>query len=262
MATEQETKQKVRINSKLSEQGGFALDEARRLYDARAGQPVPSLYTGISGERQEALDQITALARGGTGQQVAAPAMAEYQKTLSGGYLNENPYLDEIVNRSVAAAGSAPMAGFAGAGRFGSGAMANAMQDTMQSTAANIYGQNYQTERDRMMSMLDRGQQVNNMQYADAERLGGVGAAYEENQMRQSAEEMRQYEAEIEHLKKFLQLMQGNPLMGEKTMSTNTMSLDYGGMATGGLTAAAALMAGGQKGTLGGAGGAAGGAAG
>lgn len=234
MATETEQKSTVRINSQLAEQGRFALDESRRLYDSRAGSAVPSLYTGISNDRQAALDQISALARGGAGAAIANPALAEYQKTMGGGYLNENPYLDEIVARSVSAAGAAPASQFVGSGRFGSGVMANAVQDAMQSTAANLYGQNYQMERDRMMGMLDRAGQVNDLQYLDADRLAGVGYAMEEDQARLAAEDMRQYDAEIDHLRKFLQLMQGNPLMGEQTMSTQGTTLDYGAMAAGG----------------------------
>lgn len=234
MATEQKSTQKVRINPLLSEQGEFALEESRRLYDARAGSQIPSLYTGIDPTRQGALEQMAGLAQGGVGASIANPALAEYQKTLSGGYLDANPYLDEIVRRSVSAAGAAPVSQMVGSGRFGSGVMANAAQDAMQSTAANLYGANYQQERDRMMSMLDRGGMVNDMQYMDANRLAGVGSAYEEDQMRQAAEQMRQYEAEINQLKQFLQLMQGNPLMGERTMRTNTLGLDYGAMAAGG----------------------------
>lgn len=245
MATEQKAKSNVKINPLISEQGEFALGEARRLYDERSQSPLPSQYVGIGTDRQEALDRIAALARGGAGAAIANPAIAEYQKTLSGGYLNSNPYLDEIVRRSVGAAGAAPVSQFATQGRMGSGVMANAMQDAMQQTASNIYGQNYQTERDRMMSMIDRGPALNEAQYADANRLGQVGMSYEQDQAQQNQETMRQYQAEIDRLREFLSMMQGNPLMGEKTMSSNTLGLDYGAMAQGGAQLAASMFGGG-----------------
>lgn len=234
MATETKQKSQVRINPLLSEQSEYALGDARALYDSRKGSPIPSLYTGISSQQQAGLDRTWDLASGGAGMRIAQPAIDEYQATLRGDYLNANPYLDEIVRRSGDAAASGVASQFAGSGRFGSGVMANAVQDAMQSTAANIYGQNYQQERNRMMAMLDRGQQINDMQYADANRMRGVGAAYEEDQTRMASEQMRQYQAEIDHLKTFLQMLQGNPLMGEKTMKSETTALDYGAMAAGG----------------------------
>lgn len=238
MATEQKSKQKVQINPLLAKQGGFALDEARRLYDQRANSPLPSMYTGISPERQQALDQILATARGGQASALNDLERAEFQKVMSGGYLDaeSNPYLAEIVRRSTSAAGAAPVSQFASAGRFGSGVMANAMQDAMQSTAAQLYGQNYQAERDRMMSMLGRGADVSRGAYDDAMQIANVGAQFEEDQLRRQAEAMRQYDSPVTELERFLALQRGNPLMGEKTMSGKTTGLDYGAMAAGGLS--------------------------
>ena len=245
MATETQSSMSTQINPKMSLQSNFVLGEARRLYDKRAGQEIPSLYTGISDERQESLDQILALARGGTDNSINDAAVNEYKKTLSGGYMNANPYIDEIVQRAAGAAGSSAASGMVGQGRFGSGVMANAMADSMQSTAANIYGQNYQQERDRMMSMLgqrgDIDQGLEQAKYRDANRIGDVGRAYEEDEMRLAAEQMRQYQAEQEHLNTFLQQLGMNPLMGETIQSGKTTTLDYGAMAAGGAQALGGL---------------------
>ena len=236
MATETSGSSKTTINPLLAQQGRFALDEARRLYDERIGQPLPSLYTGMSDQRQEALGQIADLARGGAIRNLVQPEIDYHAKVMSGHYLDPdtNPYLGKIVSDAVGAAGSAPISSAVSGGRFGSGVMANAMADRMQSTAAQLYGQNYQQERDRMNAMLGRGQQLGEGLYADAQRLGAVGSAYEEDQMRQAAEQMRQYQADEQRLNSFLAMMNQNPLTAERSVSSNSTTLDYGAMAAGG----------------------------
>ena len=231
MGTEQKSESKTRINPLLAEQGEFAVNEARDIYDAMKGNR-PSTYVGISPERQEALDMVLSQARGG-GTGVAQTALDQYNATMRGDYLNNNPYLDEIVRRSVGAAGSAPISGFASAGRFGGGAMANAMADAMQSTAANLYGQNYQQERDRMMSMLDRSAQVDDLQYQDAQRIAGVGQQFEQDQVAQVQEQLNQYNADAQTLQSFLGLLSGNPLMGEVTTTMNSSTMDPMAIASG-----------------------------
>lgn len=244
MATEQRGKSKTKINKSLANHGYFALDEARNIYDSQRGDPLPSMYTGISPERQEALDQILATARGGSTMNMLQPEIDEYQKTLSGGYLEANPYIDEIVRRSTSQAGAAPVSQFASAGRFGGGAMSNAMADAMASTSASLYGDNYQRERERMLSMLGRGNEYAQAAYADPLRIAGVGQQMEADQQAQQAEEFRQYGADTARLQEFLANLNANPLRGESTTKSKTMSLDYGQMATGGLEMLASMAGG------------------
>ena len=111
MGAKQESESKTRINPLLADQGEFAVGEARNIYDSMKGNR-PSTYVGISPERQEALNMVLSQARGG-GSGVAQTALDQYNATMRGDYLNNNPYLDEIVRRSVGAAGSAPISGFA-----------------------------------------------------------------------------------------------------------------------------------------------------
>lgn len=231
MAAKQSSTSKTRINPLLADQGEFAVSEARDIYDAMRGNR-PSTYVGISPERQESLNMILAQARGG-GSGVAGTALDEYNKTMSGEYLNNNPYLDEIVRRSVDAAGGSQISQFASAGRFGGGTMANAMADAMQSTASNLYGQNYQQERDRMMSMLDRSAQVDDLQYQDAQRISGVGQQFEQDQVAQVQEALNQYNADAQTLQSFLGLLTGNPLMGEVTTTMKSSSMDPMAIASG-----------------------------
>tara|TARA_R110002096_G_scaffold169457_4_gene341146 strand:- start:1133 stop:1852 length:720 start_codon:yes stop_codon:yes gene_type:complete len=231
MAAKTESKSQTKINSLLGEQGEFAVDEARGIYDQMKGSR-PSTYVGISPERQQALDFITNMAQnGGTG--VAGTALGEYNKTMSGGYMNANPYLDDIVNRAVGAAAGSQTSGYAGGGRFGSGAMANAQADAMQQTASSLYGANYQQERDRMMGMLDRSGTIDDMQYQDARNLSAVGQQYETDQANQNQEAMNVYNQDAQTLSTFLSMLGQNPLMGEVTTTMSGSSIDPMAIASG-----------------------------
>ena len=231
MAAKTESKSQTKINPLLGEQGEFAVDEARGIYNQMKGNR-PSTYVGISPERQQALDFITNMAQnGGTG--VAGTALGEYNKTMSGGYMNANPYLDDIVNRSVGAAAGSQTSGYAGGGRFGSGAMANAQADAMQQTASSLYGANYQQERDRMMGMLDRSGTIDDMQYQDARNLSAVGQQYETDQANQNQEAMNVYNADAQTLSTFLSMLGQNPLMGEVTTTMSGSSIDPMAIASG-----------------------------
>jgi hypothetical protein len=239
MAAKTESKSETKINPLLAEQGEFAVDEARSIYDRMSGNR-PSTYVGISPERQQALDFITNMAQnGGTG--VAGTALDEYNKTMSGGYMNANPYLDDIVNRSVGAAAGSQTSGYAGGGRFGSGAMANAQADAMQQTASSLYGQNYQQERDRMMGMLDRSGTIDDMQYQDARNLSSVGQQYEADQANQNQEAMNIYNQDAQNLQQLLGLLGQNPLMGEVTTTMSGSSMDPMAIASGAAGALGAI---------------------
>jgi hypothetical protein len=106
----------------------------------------------------------------------AGTATNDYQATLrdtaQGRYLNANPYLDRTydaaadgVTRAYQTA-TAPQSDsqFERAGRYGSGAMANAthqnqldLGDTLNKLATDIYGKNYATERGYMNDAAEGG---------------------------------------------------------------------------------------------------------
>jgi hypothetical protein len=119
-------------------------------------------------------------------------AWGQLTNTMSGAYLNSNPYVDRMfdaasggVTRQYQSA-TAPntSANFAGAGRYGSGAMSNAVsqnqQDlgsTLNNLSSNIYGANYQAERDRQEAAAGTfGQLVNAQKALSGGLLGQAGA--------------------------------------------------------------------------------------
>jgi hypothetical protein len=79
--------------------------------------------------------------------------------TLQGDYLNpdSNPYLQGTFNRAADLTRGRLDSEFAGAGR-NLGAAQPARSEELQTLASNIYGGNYQAERDRQQSALGQAQ--------------------------------------------------------------------------------------------------------
>ena len=104
----------------------------------------------------------------------SAGGLNQLGQTAQGDYLNSNPYLDSMFNSAASRMGdqfdraqSALNATFSSGGRTGSGAHADAFaetagqfSDSLGSLAADVYGGNYQRERERQMQasgMLQQG---------------------------------------------------------------------------------------------------------
>ena len=119
-----------------------------------------SLAGGSAGvENSPAYAELLALANG------TSQSTQDLSKVASGGYIVSNPYLDDMfghasdaVTRAYMTATAPGTSGnFSAAGRYGSGAMANAMSQNQQDLgrslgglSASIYGGDYEAERGRM----------------------------------------------------------------------------------------------------------------
>lgn len=118
------------------------------------------------------------------------PATAGLMNTASGAMLNANPYVDAMFNRAAGQVGEQfrknVMPGiasqFAGAGRYGSGAMADVMGqaeqqygNTLTGLASDIYGKNYATER--LMQEQARGELGTQFGRERALQMSGLGLA-------------------------------------------------------------------------------------
>lgn len=77
--------------------------------------------------------------------------------TINGDFLNSNPYLDQTFNRAADLTRGRLDSEFAGSGR-NLGASMPARSEELQTLASNIYGGNYQAERDRQTSALGQAQ--------------------------------------------------------------------------------------------------------
>lgn len=209
---------RVKLPQSLKYGSNLALTGAEGLYQSQA--PLPSTYVGISPLRERGLGMAEQIAGGN---QVPSAALDEYLKTIRGGYLSpdSNPYLREIVSRAGQEALNPIASGFANAGRFGGGAYANAAADALSGTAARLYGGQYDAERARMLQALGQAPVFDELQYAGASHLAGVGREREADQLARQQESVRQYLFPYQKQGLFEQSLTGNPLASgtQKTSS-------------------------------------------
>ena len=165
-------------------------DRAEGLYQQGGPQYYGgSTVSGFGADTTAAMDMFRDTAMQGSG--VPQAATGQLQGTLQGDYLNSNPYLDAMYNSAAGrvtdhyqeAVAPSIAAQYGLSGRTGSNAaFANSMQnsqlalgDSLASLSANIYGTNYQQERDRQMQAAGLSPSVAPMSYYDASQLMNIG---------------------------------------------------------------------------------------
>jgi len=163
--------------------------------------PGPSYYpeSTIAGQAPETLAAQQAITeRALAGSPLLQQAQENTLATLQGQYLGANPYLDYMYGaatqplmRQFNEQVMPGVAGqFAAGGRYGSGAQQAALGQAsdslgraLGSTAANIYGTNYEHERQRQQAALMIAPGLAQADYADLQQLLGIGGqrqAYEQ----------------------------------------------------------------------------------
>ena len=166
---------------------GFS--EARKLYETGGPKGFGrSTIADFSGPTESALQNIQNQAMAGSpnigiGQNLLG-------QTLSGDFLNSNPYLDQMYNQAadnvsrqyLEAVAPSIGAGADSRGRFGSGLYQNMMAnsqrelgDSLGRLATDVYGQNYATERGRQDSAIGKIPNMAGMNYFDANQMLGAG---------------------------------------------------------------------------------------
>lgn len=149
------------------------LSEAGNVYNQDAnGQNVAP----ISSQTQQSWDMATQRATNGSPLTQAAQDTAV--KTINGGFLGSNPYLDQTFNRAALQTQNQLASEFAGAGRnvdASQGLRAQQLNDL----ATGIYGGAYDSERNRQQDAIGMANGLANQDYVDIGQLGQVGAARE-----------------------------------------------------------------------------------
>ena len=208
----------------------------------KTGGPKPYLgqtVAPMSGITDEAYRDITQMARQGT------PWLGDYQDmmgaTFRGDYLDpdSNPWLAKTYQRAATDIGDAYQnivaprrdAQFAGAGRYGSGAFADAsardaenVANQLGRTAENIYGGAYQNERRNQLLASQMAPRAQEMGYYDAQKMLGVGQdreAYRQNILNERARLYREKQnRRFENLQNYAGLLSGQNLGGITTEVT------------------------------------------
>jgi hypothetical protein len=201
------------------------VQRARELLDAPGNRVAPmsdATTAGLHGIHNQALNNpITGAAGDLT------------TKTLQGGFLGSNPWLDQTFDRAALATQNQLASQFQRSGRN-----IDASQDLrsgqLNDLATQIYGGNYEAERNRQMQTLGMSPGLGQAQYSDFDRLLGVGQARE-------GYEQRNIDAPGNALDDYMARVSGN--MGT-TIKTSGGGNQAGGM-LGGLLGLGGLLTGG-----------------
>jgi hypothetical protein len=123
------------------------------------------------------------------GSNISDPAINHMMQTAEGGFLNRNPYIDEmygqaagnVVDQFTSAISPGTDAAFSRAGRTGSPAYASArntieetLGDTLGGLATNIYGGNYATERQNQLQAQQMASGSYNQYLQNQLQAGGL----------------------------------------------------------------------------------------
>lgn len=147
-------------------------EASQNLY-RQGGTPV----TPFSPQTQQALDMTQARATAGS--PINRAAQDYFTKTMSGGFMGQNPYLDKTFNQAALATQNQLASEFAGSGRS-LDASQHLRSEQLNSLANSIYGGDYEAERQRMQSLVPFAGQLASQDYADIGQLANVGAQYED----------------------------------------------------------------------------------
>lgn len=184
-----------------------AANYATGLY--KKGQPAyfpDQTYVDYSPETNQALDMISGRATAGS--DLTRGASKNLLDTVNGTYLNGNPYIEDIISRSMTDVTDnfsnnvlpGIASNFAQSGRYGSGIQQNLTADAVgqmsreaMGVASGIRYDNYNTERDRQMQAVSQAPTLAANDYFDAQQLMGVGSAREAMEQAKLQDEMDRY---------------------------------------------------------------------
>jgi hypothetical protein len=148
----------------------YGLNQAKQLYNQ--GTPVipfaPQSEQALSGIEQRATQ----------GSPLVGAAQDYATKSLQGGFLGSNPYLDQTFNQAALATQGQLASQFAGAGRDVDASMGLRSQQ-LNDLATKLYGGNYANERALQQGVLGSALPLANQDYVDLAQLRGVGSDVE-----------------------------------------------------------------------------------
>jgi len=239
------------------------LGQAGNLYN-RGSQYAPfSTVVPFSNQSEQALQGIEQRAQAGNplytqGQAALTGGLDTLQRTASGEMLNSNPYLSDMFNAMSGNVTDAVNSQFSAYGRTGSPAHAGVMTKELGNLASQIWGQDYQRERQNQLSAAGQmpgytsaipGYQQAG--YNDLNALMGVGQA-REGKAGETLQDMLnrwnfEQESPWQNLTRYAGLAQGIGGMGGTGTSTQEVQMSPLSQLTSLLSSAAgvAKMAGG-----------------
>lgn len=213
----------------------YGLGQAQALYgQGRQVVPFsPQTEAAIAGTTQRAMQ----------GSPVTSAAQDYATKSLQGGFLGSNPYLDATFNKAALSTQNQLASEFARSGRNVDASMGLRSQQ-LNDLATDIYGGDYQQERNRQQGVLGQAGAIANQDYIDLAQLGGAGSQIENL--------AKEYEAAPGlNLDDYLRRVSGN--MGQTTITprnSNPVGGALGGALAGSMFGIPGIIGGGLLGGI------------
>lgn len=173
-----------------------AFDQAQDLYESAVPNFYPQqTYTDFSPETETALQLATARALSNP---LLASSQTEINNILQGNYLDPttNPYSTALYNQIAGDVTSGVQSQFSKAGRLGSAANQSVLAEELGNVANQVYGDQYNRERDRMFQATQLAPQLAQADYQDIQALGGVGQTREAMEMAKIQDAMTRFDFE------------------------------------------------------------------
>ena len=157
-----------------------AIDSAKGLYEGGTPNYFPNAtYTDFAPETSTALNLATA--RATAGNPLLNQSQTQASNILAGNFLNPstNPYSKALYDQMAGDVISDVNSQFTSAGRFGSGANQEILTQELGQLANQVYGDQYNRERDIMANTMATAPGLGEMDYNDIAKLQGVGVEKE-----------------------------------------------------------------------------------
>lgn len=185
-------------------------DELKPLasrYTTEATKLFDTPYTGYAGQRYAGMNpaQTTSLGmvanRALGGDQLMNAGYGTTLNTVNGDYLNPatNPYLANNVQTAMNQAMGTMNSQFNRPGAYGSTAHQGVAAKELGNIAAQMYGQNYATERANQMNALGLAPTYGNAAYSDAAQLLNAGQVLQDEQQKGLDWQLQQFQEQQDY---------------------------------------------------------------
>jgi hypothetical protein len=222
------TSSKPQTTTTTSEPPKYLLPYLQQGAEGAAGQynaggtPV----TPFSSQTEQALQM--AQQRATSGSPVNQAAQDYTTKTLQGGFMGSNPYLDATFNRAALGTQNQLASQFGRSGR-NVGESQFLRGEQLNNLATNIYGGDYEAERARQQQLVPFAGQVANQDYQDIGQLANVGAQREGLAREYAAAPGQNLDAYLARLQGF----PGGTVTGQTPMQRNVLGSAMSGASMG-----------------------------
>lgn len=196
-----------------------AINTAQDLFEGTAPNFFPNqTYVGFAPETETALNLATA--RATAGNPLLNQAQTEASKILSGDYLSPttNPFTTALFNQMADDVTSKVQSQFSKAGRLGSGANQEILADSLGRLANQVYGDQFDRERQIQAQTMTTAPGLGAMDYDDIARLQQVGAEKESLEQAKLQDAIARFD--YEQTKPFTKLNQYLGSLGASVPST------------------------------------------